>query len=112
MEIAAHQQLKGFAGPTQQVEQADSLNRQVVALLDQITMLFEQRQPLSGRAVELPIQLVELEQHPRVGRIEREGSLKTRQSALRVVQLVVVCQPQVALDSRESLIQRARFSQQ
>ena len=70
MEATAGEQPKGIFRPAEQGQQGDTLDRQVVALVDQLGMPLEERQAFFRRAVEALVELVKLEQHPRVGRVQ------------------------------------------
>src|SRR5689334_5567804 len=68
-------------------------------------MLFQQSQAFSRRVVELAPELVELEQHAGIVRIEGEGALISGQGSRRLGALVVVGQAEVALNGWKTWVE-------
>ena len=83
MEGTPHQGPVGLIELAYQEEQSDVLDGQIIALRHQVQVLLEDRQTLSWGAVEALVKLVELEEHPPVGRVQGKGPLETEPAPLR-----------------------------
>ena len=98
MEVVAHDAFVSLFMVSAQVHQGDVFDIQIVAPLDQLLMRLIVFQSLLEGPAQLLIQLIQLQEDPHVGGVQRKGLFHLLSGLLRVVALVVVCQRQVSVD--------------
>ncbi len=81
--------------------------QKVVALRDEVGMLFEQSKAIGMRAAQPLVELVELHEYAGVAFVETEGALHALHCLGRVVVLVEIGQGQVAPHRGERAVERS-----